>query len=293
MGSFKDPSKSSKEPYSYEYFNVTFPSEYVAHVEINRPEKLNAFIEVMWLNLGAIFARLSHDPNVRAVLLTGAGPRAFTAGLDVQAASQSGVLGDSSDGSEQDIARKSIYIKRHIEEFQACVTAIEKCEKPVVAAMHGHTYGLGLDIALCADMRVAAATTSFSIKEVDIGIAADIGVLTRLPKVTGHASFAKEIALTARMFTPAEALNAGLLSYVLPTKDEAVAKGLGLCKLVATKSPVAVVGTKELVNYSRDRPTEEGLKYTSVWNMGMIQTEDVKRALMSGLQRRKPTFEKL
>lgn len=245
----------------------------------------------MWLTIEKIFKRLSHDPNVRAIVLTGAGSRAFTAGLDVQAASQGVVAGA---GTEKlDFSRKATALRRHIYEFQDCITAIEKCEKPVIAILHGFTYGLGIDISTACDIRLCAADTKFSVKEVDIGLAADIGTLTRLPKVVGNLSWIKDVAFTARPFGAEEALKQGFVSTVAASKDEAVKRGLELAALLAEKSPVAVQGTKELLNYSRDRPVEEGLRYTAVWNAAMVHSDDVKGAMLSGIQKRKPTFEKL
>ena len=110
---------------SYEHMLVSSPASFVAHVEINRPRKLNAFSQAVWLEFGRVFEQLSHDAEVRAVVLSGAGDRAFTAGLDVQAATSDGVL----NGGEQDVARKAKALRSHIEEFQASISAMEKCEK--------------------------------------------------------------------------------------------------------------------------------------------------------------------
>ena len=108
-------------------FLVSSPSEYVAHIEINRPSKLNAFTEEMWIELGTAFVKLSHDPEVRAVVFSAAGDRAFTTGLDVQAASQGGLVGGS--GEKADPARQATKRRRQIDEFQDCISQIEKCEK--------------------------------------------------------------------------------------------------------------------------------------------------------------------
>ncbi|KAF2130320.1 delta-delta-dienoyl-CoA isomeras-like protein [Dothidotthia symphoricarpi CBS 119687] len=279
---------ANPQDYNYNFYNVTFPAEYVAHVEINRPEKLNAFVEEMWQNLALIFRKLSHDPNVRAILLTGAGDRAFTAGLDVQAASQGFLTTPSSDP-----ARTATANKRHILDFQECISAVEKCEKPVLCVLHGISFGLALDLSLSCDIRFSTTTTQFSVKEVDIGLAADIGTLSRLPHSVGNMSWIKEIALSARVFGSEEALRVGLVSRVLGGKGEAVGEALKLAGLIATKSPVAVQGTKEILNYSRDRTVADGLHYTAVWNAAMLQTQDLKDAMLSGLQKRKATFSKL
>ncbi|KZM28535.1 uncharacterized protein EKO05_0005989 [Ascochyta rabiei] len=276
------------ETYNYEFFNVSFPAEHVAHVEINRPEKLNAFKEVMWHNLSALFKKLSTDPNIRAIVYSGAG-RAFTAGLDVQAASSGGTFAPPT----VDSARKANGLRRHILEFQECITALEKCEKPVICVMHGISFGLALDMSLSCDIRISTADTKFSVKEVDIGLAADIGTLSRLPHAVGNMSWIKDVALSARVFGSEEALRVGLVSRVAADKEAGLKEALELATLIASKSPVAVLGTKEILNYSRDKTVAEGLNYTAVWNAAMLQTDDMKEAMLSGIQKKKVKFAKL
>lgn len=113
---------------TYAHFRVTAPAAHVAHVEIDRPAKLNAFVRAMWLELRAVFAQLSADPAVRAVVLTGAGDRAFTAGLDVQAAAASEATLQGAAGG-RDVAREATIRRRDLVEFQECISAVERCEK--------------------------------------------------------------------------------------------------------------------------------------------------------------------
>ncbi|KOS47230.1 hypothetical protein ACN38_g1816 [Penicillium nordicum] len=279
------------DDYSFEYFTIQLPTDhqYVAHVEINRPERLNAFIEVMWENMAQIFNRLSSDPRVRAIVLSGAGERAFTTGLDVKAASE-GLL--SSD-AKADPARKAAVLRRNITAFQDCISAVERCEKPVIVALHGFSLGLGIDLSTATDVRLCSRDTRFAIKEVDIGLAADIGTLSRLPKVVGNYGWVKEVALTAREFGADEALRVGFVNAVYDNREATIAAAFKLASLIASKSPVAVQGTKEILNFSRDHSVQDGLRYTSVWNSAALQTQDVSAALLSGLQKRTPTFEKL
>lgn len=118
---------------SCEFFNVSLPAEYVAVVEIDRPKKLNSFTAKMFADLGAIFKQLSHDPDVRAIILTAAGERAFTAGLDINAASEGALGGDGIKGAEEkDTARKAWDLRRHIKDLQEPVGYLESCEKPVI-----------------------------------------------------------------------------------------------------------------------------------------------------------------
>ncbi|KAJ5730463.1 Delta(3-5)-Delta(2-4)-dienoyl-CoA isomerase [Penicillium malachiteum] len=281
------------QEYAPKHFNVSFPANrpYVAHVEINRAEKMNSFIEAMWLEMGQLFDRLSDDSNVRAIVLSGAGDKAFTTGLDVKAASQGNVL--SSEETGQDAARKATAFRRHIAEFQGCITAVERCEKSVIVAMHGYSFGLAIDLSTAADVRLCSRDVKFSVKEVDIGLAADIGTLSRLPKVVGSFGWVKEVALTARVFGADEALRVGFVNGVYEDKRETVSAALEMASLIASKSPVAVQGTKEILNWSRDHSVQDGLRYTGVWNGAALQTKDVASALLSGIQKRKPTFEKL
>ncbi|PTU21559.1 hypothetical protein P175DRAFT_0434170 [Aspergillus ochraceoroseus IBT 24754] len=291
-----------KEAYAYKHFNVQFPQQYVAHVEINRAAQLNAFFEAMWIELGQLFNQLSIDPSVRAIVLTGAGDKAFTAGLDVKAASQE-LFSDSDDDDDDnnnnnnrsapDAARKAAHLRRHIASFQDCITAVERCEKPVIVAMHGFSLGLAIDLSSACDVRLCARDAKFAVKEVDIGLAADVGTLSRLPKIVGDFGWVKEVALTARMFGAEEAQRVGFVSRVFENKAEAVRGAVDLAALIASKSPVAVQGTKELLNWSRDHTVQDGLRYTAIWNSAAVQTKDVSAALLSGIQKRKPTFEKL
>ena len=108
----------------YQHFVVSSPGVGLAHVEINRPKKLNAFSHPVWLEFGRVFAQLSADADVRAVVLSGAGDRAFTAGLDVQAG-----LEDGAAFGTGDVGRRAKVLRAHIEEFQSCIGAVEKCEK--------------------------------------------------------------------------------------------------------------------------------------------------------------------
>lgn len=209
----------------------------------------------MWIELGQVFDQLSHDPSVRAIVITGAGEKAFTTGLDVKAASE-GFLGSD---AETDSARKATQIRRHIGSFQDCVTAVERCEKPVVVAMHGFSLGLAIDLSAAADIRVCSRDVKFAVKEVDIGLAADIGTLSRLPKVVGNYSWVKEVAMTARVFGADEALRVGFVNGVYDSKAAAVNAALQTAALMAKKSPVAVQGTKEILNYSRDHSVEDGM----------------------------------
>lgn len=129
--------------------------------------------------------------------------------------------------------------------------------------MHGYALGLAIDLGTCADVRLCARETRFAVKEVDIGLAADVGTLSRLPKVVGSFGWVKEVCMSGRVFGAEEALRVGLVNSVWAGKREAVAEGLRIAGVLAGKSPVAVQGTKELLNSCRDRTVAEGMGYFS------------------------------
>jgi len=201
-----------------------------------------------------IFTALSADASIRAIVLTGAGDRAFCSGIDITSSNEL-----FSPDTSVDAARKSFRLRRHIKEFQDCIGAVAQCEKPVIVVLHGISYGLAIDIACCADVRLCSADTRFCVKEVDIGIAADVGTLTRLPKVVGSGSWVREVAMTARLWGAEEAVNVGFVSRALPGKEQAVVEALRIAGMMAEKSPLGVQGTKALVNYSVDHSTQEGM----------------------------------
>lgn len=118
--------------------------------------------------------------------------------------------------------------------------------------LHGVSLGMAIDVACCADVRICASDTRFAVKEVDIGLAADLGSLARLPHIVASQSWVAEVSLTARDFLAPEAQAVGFVSRVLPDKAAALAHGLEMAAVIAAKSPVAVQGTKELLIHGRD-----------------------------------------
>ncbi|KAI0820587.1 ClpP/crotonase [Trametes gibbosa] len=264
------------------FVKVSAPMAYVAYVELLR-NPVNAFNEPFWTELGNVFDKISEEPSVRVVVLASALPKLFSAGIDFTA------LSLPNNGS--DPARIAFQLRKHILGFQDCISAIERCPFPVIVAAHGIAFGLSVDIISACDVRYAASNTVFSIKEVDVGLAADIGTLARLPKIVGNHSLLHELAYTGRNFSAAEAEKLGLVSQVVQgSRDEVIAAALTLAKQVAEKSPVAVLGTKHLLLHARDHTIRENLEYTSVWNSAMLQTEDLVNAVKAAQKKQKPKF---
>ena len=183
---------------------------------------------------------------------------------------------------EQDPARASLkYIHGMVRPIQEAVSSIEHVRVPVIAAMHGFVIGGGIDMSSACDVRYAAKGTKFTIKEVDIGLAADIGTLQRFQKVVGNDSWTRELCYTARFFSSEEALEKGFLSRILSTPEECLQEAVNLATQIATKSPIAVTTTKQSLNYSRDHTVQEGLDHICWLNSVMLQTGDMEKAAMA------------
>ncbi|KAI8648242.1 hypothetical protein NCS57_01492300 [Fusarium keratoplasticum] len=280
---------------AFQHYRITTPRDYVAHVEINRPEKSNAFIEPMWLELKQVFDHLADDPCVRTIVFSGAGDKSFCSGLDIQNAAQEGSVFNPRQEDIGDPARRAFKVRRWALQFQDCLTSIERCEKPVICVMHGVCFGLAVDIATCTDLRICTSDSKFSVKEVDIGLASDVATLARLPKIVGSYAWVKEVCYTARAFGAEEALHVGFVNEILPGKAEAIQKAIELAGNIASKSPLAIQGTKNFLDWCRDHDVPSGLTYMAVWNGSAANTKDVPlslEAIRAG-GNKTPPYEKL
>ncbi|PAA52397.1 hypothetical protein BOX15_Mlig022011g1, partial [Macrostomum lignano] len=270
------------------HVRVTQPSEFVRHIVLCRPDRLNSMTWAFFDEIGRCFDAIGEDPDCRVAVLSAEGKH-FTAGLDLVDAAQ--MLGGSN--PDQDPARKAAEIRRTLFRLQAGLSALERCSKPVIAAIHGGCIGGGVDLVAAADIRYCSSDAFFSVKEVDLGLAADLGSLQRLPKLLGSASLLAELTFTGRRLPAEEAHRVGLVSRVLDDRDRLLAAALSLASDIAAKSPVAVQAAKRSLLFARDHPVAEGLAQIAAENAAMLQSEDVARAVAASLSKEKPSFAKL
>ncbi|MFC0169058.1 crotonase/enoyl-CoA hydratase family protein [Pseudoduganella danionis] len=268
---------------AFETLSVTLEGA-VAIVRLNRPDKLNAMNLAMWNDLRSAFQFLDGLPAARAIVLEGEG-RGFTAGIDLQM-----MMGLGSQIQNDCDGRMRESLRRIILDLQDCLTSLERCRKPVLAAVHGACVGGGIDLICCADMRYCSADAWFSIKEIDIGMTADVGTLQRLPKLIGD-GMARELAYTARKVDAAEAKDIRLVNRVFET-PEALREGVrAIAAEIATKAPLAVRGVKEMITYARDHSVADGLNYVATWNAAMLMSADLQAAMMAGMSKTTPSFK--
>lgn len=185
-----------------------------------------------------------------------------------------------------DPARKAILMQHWIREFQDAISQLEQCHKPVIAAVHNVAYGLAIDILSACDVRIATKDARFSVREVDAGLAADIGTLQRFPKIVANDSWVRELCYTAREFDASEAFQFGFVSRVVDGKDQqsVVAEAVAMASQMASKSPVALRNCKHLLLHARDHSVQEGLEYTSVLTAAALQSDDIPNAVCSHAQ---------
>lgn len=255
----------------------------IARVRLNRPERANALDNELWYGLRRCFEWLNEAEEVRVVILSAYGSN-FCAGIDFS------LLGEIRDRvAREDGAHGRESLRRLVVDLQECLNAVERCRKPVIAAIHGACLGAGLDLAACCDMRYAKEDARFAVREIDLGIVADMGVLQRLPLIVGEGR-AREMAFTGRDVAAHQARDIGLVNEVFSTQEDLLAAAAAVAEAIAAKSPLAVRGVKEVLNYSRDHSVADGLQYVAAYNAATLLSADLEEALAARREARPPVF---
>jgi len=247
---------------------------------LNRPEKLNSMDFAFFEGITGYFEKFDKDPQIRAIIINAEG-KGFTAGLDL--AEAGALLGNGSAASRDITYRKII-------ELQESMNIIERCRKPVIAAVHGHCIGGGVDLLCVCDIRIASKDAVFSIRETRIAITADLGTLQRLPCIIGDGWF-RELALTGRDFSANEALQTGFITRICENKEELEKEAFKIASSIAENPPLAVQGVKEVILFSRDNGVYPGLKFVAQKNSAMLPSEDLIEAVGAFMEKRKPVFK--
>lgn len=255
--------------YSTILFDVT---DGIARITINRPDKLNALNATVMQELSAAVAQVETDDAIRGVLLTGAGPKAFVAGADISELAAQGPV----DG------------KARAQLGQAVFRRLERCGKPVVAAVNGFALGGGCELAMACHLRVASEAAKFGQPEVKLGIGPGYGGTVRLPRLVGKGR-ALELLLTGDMIDAAEALRIGLVNRVVPA-DRLLAEAEGLLRKILENGPLAVRFVIEAVDAGLELSVDDGLLLEAN-HFGLLSaTADMREGTAAFLERRKAGF---
>jgi enoyl-CoA hydratase/carnithine racemase len=255
----------------------------VATITLNRPDKANALDLPMWREMAAAMRWLDTTPAARVAILRGAGTR-FTAGIDLATlASLRAGIADPCEGRTRENLRRLIL------ELQDAFNAIERCCKPVLAAVHGACIGGGVDLVTACDLRYCSADALFSVREIDLGMTADVGTLQRLPRLIGE-GMARELAYTGRNVDGREACELGLVNRCYDTPEALLAGVQEIAAVIAAKSPLAIRGTKAMITYARDHPVADALNHVATWNAAMLLSADLAEAVTAAREKRPPRF---
>lgn len=249
---------------------------HVAVITLNRPERMNTIGGSMKPDLGHAFLELARkDPRVRAVILTGAGDRAFCAGADIKERADHQIS-----GTEFFVQQKATHdLLRDIEEL----------EKPVIAAINGVALGGGLELAMCCDIRLAAEHARMGLPELRIGAIPAAGGTQRLPRLIGEAR-AKHLMFTGMQIDAQTALQFGLVAQVCPGA-ELMAQAHQLAASIAELPPLAVRFAKRAVNRGMQTDLDSGLEYERYAAAMLIDSDDRKEGMRAFVEKRKPVFQ--
>ena len=248
-------------------------SDRIARVTIERPDKLNALNATVIRELGEAAERIASDAAIGGAILTGAGSKAFVAGADIAELSGQGAM----DGRDRSLAGQRVFRR------------LERCGKPVIAAVNGFALGGGCELAMACHLRVASETAKFGQPEVKLGIGPGYGATVRLPRLVGRGR-ALELLLTGGMIDAQEAFRIGLVNRVVPA-DRLLAESEVLLRAILENGPLAIRACLELVDAGGDMTLEEALLLEANYFGLLSATSDMREGTGAFLEKRKPSFE--
>ena len=270
---------------TYTCFNVE-TRDGIAHIRMIRPERANSMIPEFWDELPQIVNQLSEGGDARVIVLSAEG-RHFCSGMDLS------VFAGNNDVAVQDntkhISRQRASFRTTALQLQRTFSCLEESRLPVLSAIQGACIGGGIDMVSATDLRYATKDAFFSIHEINIGMTADVGTLQRMPKLVPE-GVVRELAYTGRNMSASEAKERGFVNEIYEDQDAMDDAVLEIAKEIASKSPMAIWGTKQTLNYGRDHSVADGLEYIATWNAAMFDPDDMAEAFMAQTENREADF---
>ncbi len=253
---------------AYKCFDVDL-CEKVAHIRLKRPEAFNSIVPEFWTELPEIVHGFDAGGEARAIVVSSTGKH-FTAGMDLA------VFGSDTNGSDDrgERGRTRAELRRRILHLQDSFTCLDKARVPVLAAVQGGCIGGGVDLISACDMRYCSEDAFFCIQEINIGMTADVGTFPRLPHILPQ-GLVRELAYTGRRLYAQEARDSGLVNCVYESHEALIDGVVAKAAEIAARSPLAVWGSKEMLNYARDHTIADGLDYIATWQTGMFTPDDM------------------
>jgi enoyl-CoA hydratase len=250
-----------------------------------RPDEFNSMNKAFWYELPHLIDTISNDASARVIVLSGQGKH-FCAGMDLANFTQGGNAPKAHLGMQKEAGY------RVTRDLQYTITCLEKARIPVIAAIQGACVGGGVDLATAADIRYCTKDAFFCIQEINIGMAADVGTLQRIPKLIPE-GIVRELAYTGRRFLAEEAMKHGMVNKVFENQEEMMESVMEIANEIASKGPLAIAGTKESLNYGRDHSTEESLNHIALWNTAVGINDEMGVAFKAKAEKKEAEFEDL
>lgn len=272
----------------YESFNLEIEDN-IANIILSRPEQLNSMSRKFWVELPEILEEVNRNSEIRVLIISSTGKH-FCAGMDLSAF-DNGVANIPKE-KRPDNARIGEALYRSARELQEYICKLEKIRVPVIAAIHGGCIGGAVDLVTACDIRLATDDAFFCIQEINIGMAADVGTLQRLPRIIPDSKM-RELAYTGRRMLADEAKESGLVSDIYSSQEEMVNAAKEMANEIAKKSPIAIYGLKALMNYSRDHTISDSLDFNALWSGAMLSQRDMEEAIKAFVEKREATFGKM
>lgn len=265
--------------------NLTF-NDRIAHLQFKRPEAYNSMNRAFWQEFPAALAAIADSTDSRVLVISSTGKH-FSAGMDLEIFQKPDPQMFSGDP-----ARRGEYMRRLVLDLQAIFTDLEALRMPVLAAVQGGCIGGALDLICACDSRYCTEDSFFTIKETELGMTADLGTLQRLPQII-NPGLARELAYTARKMSAQEAQTSGLVNQVFADSDALLTGVMAIAAQIAEHSPVAVHGSKVMLNYARDHSLTDSLNFMATWQAAMFQPQDIMESFAAKMQKRPTQYKPL
>jgi enoyl-CoA hydratase len=269
---------------TYRCFDVEIADQ-VAHIRLNRPDEYNSMIAEFWSELPEIVDGISADASARAIVLSSTGKH-FCAGMDLA------VFAGGQDDADAELGRRQARLRGTVKTLQHTASCLEQARMPVLVAVQGGCIGGALDLATAADLRYCSADAFFVVQEINIGMTADIGTLQRLGTCVPE-GVARELAYTGRRMPAQRAYEVGLVQQVYADHGSLVEGVLETAREIASKSPLAIHGTKVAMNFARDHGVEQSLDQMATWQAGMFQPADMVESFTAKAEKREAKYPDL
>ena len=276
---------------TYRCFNLEI-AQGIAHLQLKRAEELNSMVPEFWHELPAIVRDIDDHARARVIVISSTGKH-FSAGMDLSVFTSGQSAGTAAAASSEERGRVRANLRLTVQHLQETFSVLERARLPVLAAIQGGCVGGAVDFATACDCRYMTEDGFFVIQEINLGMTADVGTFPRLCHLMPE-GMVRELAYSGRRLPAAKALQLGLVNEVFPTQEAMLAHVMGLAKDIAEKSPLAVHGSKVMINYARDHSVADALDYIATWQAGMYNPEtDMKESFIAKVEKRAPQFADL